>query len=559
LAPTLLKESPAMRNLLTISTGLLLAIAACDGGPGTLPEPPVLVITSPQRSLVQNGANAITVTGTVTANVEGDAVEKVTVNGVQATLNADGSFTAQIQIQPGATLIHTIARDVDGGEARDTRAVHAGNLKPNGTIVERAVAAAISKEAFAKIAGAAGTMIEGMDIKTMIAPMQPMLRYDDPVDLTQEDCLFARGTINDIKFSNVAISLVPKVGGMTFNLQIDNLDVPGRVRWGAACVKGTNDFRVTASKITVGGTLTVTPDGMKGFATDLKSPVINVQNLNVSVSGVPDWMTGFLSDGVQAAINTFAPMAMKPVMNMALGALGGPQTLDVLGKKLDVQVDPAEVFFDANGGLVVMDMKMLIQGTQSAKGFIYTENGLPQLDPGQGFQLGLADDLANQMMAQAGALNLFNLAMPAAGGTFDNAEIEMTLPPMISADPADGKMKVILGDMMSTFTYQGTPVGKAAVNAVIDLKIESANNGYGVAVQLGKPQIFVTVVDDIANVTRLEDEDLAKSVEVCLTAQIASISKLLAGIPLPQVAGLQMRNLSVGSDDGYVMVKGVLE
>jgi hypothetical protein len=499
------------------------------------------------------------VTGTVTANVEGDAVEKVTVNGVQATLNADGSFTAQIQIQPGATLIHTIARDVDGGEARDTRAVHAGNLKPNGTIVERAVAAAISKEAFAKIAGAAGTMIEGMDIKTMIAPMQPMLRYDDPVDLTQEDCLFARGTINDIKFSNVAISLVPKVGGMTFNLQIDNLDVPGRVRWGAACVKGTNDFRVTASKITVGGTLTVTPDGMKGFATDLKSPVINVQNLNVSVSGVPDWMTGFLSDGVQAAINTFAPMAMKPVMNMALGALGGPQTLDVLGKKLDVQVDPAEVFFDANGGLVVMDMKMLIQGTQSAKGFIYTENGLPQLDPGQGFQLGLADDLANQMMAQAGALNLFNLAMPAAGGTFDNAEIQMTLPPMISADPADGKMKVILGDMMSTFTYQGTPVGKAAVNAVIDLKIESANNGYGVAVQLGKPQIFVTVVDDIANVTRLEDEDLAKSVEVCLTAQIASISKLLAGIPLPQVAGLQMRNLSVGSDDGYVMVKGVLE
>ena len=548
-----------MRNLLTISTGLLLAIAACDGGPGTLPEPPVLVITSPQRSLVQNGANAITVTGTVTANVEGDAVEKVTVNGVQATLNADGSFTAQIQIQPGATLIHTIARDVDGGEARDTRAVHAGNLKPNGTIVERAVAAAISKEAFAKIAGAAGTMIEGMDIKTMIAPMQPMLRYDDPVDLTQEDCLFARGTINDIKFSNVAISLVPKVGGMTFNLQIDNLDVPGRVRWGAACVKGTNDFRVTATKITVGGTLTVTPDGMNGFATDLKSPVINVQNLNVSVSGVPDWMTGFLSDGVQAAINTFAPMAMKPVMNMALGALGGPQTLDVLGKKLDVQVDPAEVFFDANGGLVVMDMKMLIQGTQSAKGFIYTENGLPQLDPGQGFQLGLADDLANQMMAQAGALNLFNLAMPAAGGTFDNAEIQMTLPPMISADPADGKMKVILGDMMSTFTYQGTPVGKAAISAVIDLKIESANNGYGVAVQLGKPQIFVTVVDDIANVTRLEDEDLAKSVEVCLTAQIASISKLLAGIPLPQVAGLQMRNLSVGSDDGYVMVKGVLE
>lgn len=548
-----------MRNLLTMSTGLLLAITACDGGPGTQAEPPVLKITSPQRSHIQNGAGAITVTGTVTPNAEGDTIEKVMVNGVQAALAADGSFTAQIQVQPGATLIHTIARDVDGGEARDTRALHAGNLQPNGTVVERAVAAAISKEAFGKIAGAGGTFIENMDIMAMLQPMQPMMRYDDPQSLNEEDCMFARGYINDVKFTNVDIVLVPKVGGLTFSFQIDKLDVPGRVRWAFSCAKGTNNFRVTADKIVVGGTLMVTPDGMNGFKTDLKNPVINVTNLDVEVSGVPDWMEGFLSNGVQKAINTFAPMAMKPVMNMALGALGGPKTLDVLGHKMDMQVQPAEVFFDANGGLVVMDMKMVLQGTESAKGFIYTENGLPQLDPGQGFQLGLADDLANQMLGQANTLGLLNLAMPAAGGTFDNADIKMTLPPMISADPADGKMKVVLGDMLATFTFQGTPVGKAAINVSIDLKIESANNGYGVAVQLGTPQIHVTTLDDIANTTRLEDEDLAKSVEICLSAQIASISKLLAGIPLPQIAGLQMRNLSVGADDGYVMVKGELE
>ena len=548
-----------MRNLLTISTGLLLAIAACEGGPGVAPEPPVLKITSPQRSLLQNGAGSITVTGMVTPNSEGDTVEKVTVNGVQATLNADGTFQAQIQIQPGATLIQTVARDVDGGEAKDTRAVHAGDLRPNGSIVERAVTAAISTEAFAKIGGAAGTFVEGMDIMGMLAPLQPMMRYDDPQDLNQEDCMFARGYIQDVKFSNVDISLVPKTGGISFRLQIDALDVPGRVRWAFSCAKGTNNFRVTADKIVVGGTLLVSPDGMNGFKTDLKDSVVNVTNLDVEVSGVPDWMEGFLSDGVQAAINRFAPMAMKPVMNNAFGALGGPKTLDMLGRKMDVQVEPADVFFDPNGALVVMDMKMVLQGTEAAKGFIYTENGLPSLDPGDGFQIGLADDLANQMMGQAGALGLLNLHMPAAGGTFDNANIEMTLPPMISADPADGKMKVILGDMLATFTYQGTPVGKAAINAVIELKIEPANNGYGVAVQLGQPEIHVTVLEDIANATSLQDEDLARSVEVCLQAQIASISKLLTGIPLPQVAGLQMRNLSVGADDGYVMVKGDLE
>ena len=72
----------------------------------------------------------------------------------------------------------------------------------------------------------------------------------------------------------------------------------------------------------------------------------------------------------------------------------------------------------------------------------------------------LPDDLANQMMGQAGALGLLNLHMPAAGGTFDSADIAMSLPPMISGDPADGKMKVILGDMFATFKFQGTAVGK---------------------------------------------------------------------------------------------------
>ena len=49
---------------------------------------------------------------------------------------------------------------------------------------------------------------------------------------------------------------------------------------------------------------------------------------------------------------------------------------------------------------------------------------------------------------------------------------------------------------------------------------------------------------------------LGTAVEMCVKGQIDSISKLLGSVPLPSVAGLQMTNLSVGSNDGYVMVKG---
>jgi hypothetical protein len=131
---------------------------------------------------------------------------------------------------------------------------------------------------------------------------------------------------------------------------------------------------------------------------------------------------------------------------------------------------------------------------------------------------------------------------------------------MISADPANGMMRLVLPDMTSTFTLQGSPVGKAAINALVELKITPANNGFGVAIELGKPTIFANALDDIPNNTMLTDADLGKAVELCLTSQITSISALLGSIPLPALpGGLLMKDMSVTSDDGYVMMQGTLE
>ncbi len=547
-----------MTRLLTAFAALGL-IGACTA-PGNAPEPPVLKVTSPQRSLLQEGTAQIKVTGMVASNAEGTPVEKVLVNNVQATVEADGSFHALIDVPVGATLIHTVARDAAGTEASDTRAVHAGELRTAGSNIESAVAAAISTQAFAKISAAAGPIVEGMDLGAMIAPMQPMIRSGDPTDLGEEDCLFARGFINDLNLTNVELSLIPKQGGISFRAQIDGLDVPGRARYAVACVSGTTDFRVTASSVVVAGTLLVTPNGVKGFKTDLQSPQVTITNLNIDASGIPGTIIDMLDldQRIEDIVPLAAKLAMEPLMNQALGALAGPKQLELLGKTMNMEMAPADISFDPAGGLVVLDMKMMIGGAESAK-FVYTPNGMPNLDPGTGFQIGLADDLANEMMAEATAIGLLNLSMPKPSGTFDTIDLSMTLPPMISADPADGMMKVVLGDTVATFKLNGNPVAKAAINATLGLKISTAANGYGVALELGEPVIHVTTLDDIANDTRFADDDLARTVEAGLHGQIDTISKLLVNIPLPEVAGLQMRNLSVGSDDGYVMVKGQFE
>jgi len=544
-----------MRNFLFVTS---LLVAGCTSAADQIPDPPVLTITSPARSLIQNGTAKVTVTGTVAPNAAGTPVTKVSVNNIVANVAADGSFSIDIDVKPGAMLLHTEALDADGGKAQDTRSLEAGELRKPGQNIESAVTTALSKEAFQKISAAAGPLIKGLDLKPMLAPMQPMVHSGDE---SGPDCLYGQLFVDDVKMQNVIIHLAPVAGGLQFSAEIDGLDVPGHMKYAVACLGGTDNTDIKATKVVVSGTLQVTPDGMNGFATNLASPNVQLTGLDITSGGVPGAILSIipLDSAIEYIMPKVAGLVMKPMMNQALGALAGPKTVNVLGKTLTVQVSPANIEFSANSALVTLDMQMLLGGAEHSNGYIFTDNGQPNMDPGTGMQLGIADDLANEMLSQFVAIGMLNLSLPESGGSFDGATMAATSPPMISANPADGKMRLVLPDMIATFTSSGTPIAKAAINATVDLQIQPANNGLGVAIQLGKPNIYVDVLPDIANESHYSNDELSNAVQIGLDNQIASITALLGGIPLPAMAGLQMKDLSVTGSDGYVMVKGALQ
>lgn len=547
-----------MRNVVFPSLVFLVVSTACESGPQRASEPPVLKVTSPARSLIQDRAGQLLVSGTVEPGEFGDPVDKVLVNNVQATLEADGSFRALIEIRPGATLIETVALGRNGASVSDTRAVHAGSLRPVGTTIPAALTAALSADAFARLSAAAGPIIEGLDIGALLAPLQPMVHAGDE---DGEDCAFARLFVDGVEFSDIAISLSPVQDGLAFRAQIDGLDVSGRARYAVLCGRFTNQLRASADRVVVAGTLRVTPGGTTGFTTRLANPDVSITGLDLQVSGIPDDILSLL--GVDSLLQRVMPkvaeLAMGPLVNQALGGLAGPQRIDVLGKQLEMQVAPAAVSLTPRGALVTLNMRALLAGSEASPGFIYTDNGMPAMDAGRGFQLGLADDLANELLAELRAVGLLDLTMPTPTAAFDETRIQMSLAPMISADAGDGRMRLVLGDMLATYTRQGTPVGKAAINAMVDLQIAPTGGGRLVALQLGTPDIHVTTLDDIANATGLEDEDLATATAASLGAQISAITALLVAIPIPAIAGLQVRDLSIGADEGYVMVSGALE
>jgi len=539
---------PTARSI-SISLVLAATAVACGGqGP-----PPALTVTSPARGLMQSGTAKITVTGTAMPSTSGAPVANVMVNGVAATLSSDGSFTATLDAPKGAMLVKTVATTDEGGSATDTRAVRSGELRKVGAGIDRAITAALSADAFTRLSAVAGPMLKTMDLAAMLAPMQPMtVAGDDLANLSL--------SLTALKFSDTRIALAPVDGGLSFTAGFDGLDVAATVAYGGALVPdGSTAVTIHADQVTITGTLDITPAGTAGFATQLVNPSVHTVGLKLSASGlvgsILDLLNSELGSTVQSIASQSAETAMAPLINQALGALAGPQRIDVLGKKLDLQVSPSAVTLSPAGAVVALNLQALLEGSESSPGYIYTDNGAPAMDMSHGFQLGLADDLINELLAEIHALGLLDLNLAHDYGVFDNAQFQLATPPMISANTSDGAMRLVIGDMTAMFTKKGATLVKAAINAQVDLKIVPAANAREVALQFGHVDLWVDVLDD-SHHTGATGDDLAGATSVGVGIQLDSLSKLLITLPVPSVAGIQLEHLAIGADSGYVMMTG---
>ena len=528
-------------------TLILLAMTACVG---SMPPPPKLRVTSPQRSMVQSTTGQVVVTGTAVPGSDGAAVTQVTVNGTPARLAADGSFTATVDVPAGAMLLETIATTDQGGTATDARAVQVGELRPVGTSIDRAVTAALSADAFAKLSSAAGPLIKQMNLPQLLANTKIALG-DDVAHLAL--------TINSLALGDVKIAMKPVDGGLQFSAELDGIDLSANAVYGGDLVpEGSTAIRVTASQITIAGTLVVTPAGTAGFTTKLATPAVHTNGLHLQADGLTGQILSLLDDNLGSTIESIATStaetSMEPLINAALGALAGPQRLTIMGKTLDLEASPAAVSFSSAGGLVTMNLAATIEGSESSPGYIYTPNGTPAINMASGIQLGLADDLMNEMLAEVHALGLLDIHIDQTFGPFDGIDLKLTIPPMVSGNTQDGSMRLVLGDMVATLDQNGQPALSAAINAQVDLSILPGSHPQDIALKLGKTHLFVNLLDPNADDSSTGDVYGAASNGIDL--QLDSLSQFLVTVPVPSVAGVSFDALSLHGDSGYVVVSG---
>lgn len=535
----------------------VLLASACEVGFDVQPDPPILRVMSPQRSLVRDAAGALVVTGMVAPNPTGAAVARVTVNDVPAALAGDGTFTATIEVPAGATLIHTVATDAAGGLATDTRSVLAGERRMAGSSIPNAIGAAVSANAFTNIAAIATRLIKAANLTALIAPLNPIVHAGDEAG---PDCLYAQAFVETVTITDAKITLVPVAGGLQVSAMLAQPHITGRTQHAVACANGTSTFDIRAASATLSGVLRLSTAGMAGFTTEIASPVVQLPGLQIQSSAIPDAILNMLP--LEKVIEAIAPAAVKlfvnPLLNDAFGALTGPQRLAVLGKTVTLQVAPRTIAFDASGGEVMLDMRLAIDGT-SSPGFTFTPNGTPALEPGTGIGLGIADDLANDVLAQLASTGLLNLTLRQEGSDFDLAQIAATSPPMISADGSDGRLRLILPDMLVTFLERGTPVARAAVNAEIPVAIKPAAGGSAVQVDLGTPAVAIDTLEDGSGLPIAASSEKGTVITLGAAGQKGTIAEMLKSIPLPKLGGVTLSDVSVTGANGYVLVTTQLQ
>ncbi len=541
-----------MRTRLLLSLSLLAT--ACASEPGAIKDPPQLTVTSPQRATMREEAGLVQVTGQVAANAGGDRVESVTVNGVAANLAADGSFVADVQLRPGATLLHTIARDVEGGEATDTRAIQTGALRSGSDLVDNGILIRLSDDGLATVAAAASTLMKTTDLAAVLAPLNPVISGGAE---NGEDCLWGKVSVNDVKLSNARIALVPQAGSLAFEAEVTNLDVPAQARYKAACfIGGTTDIRMKASKILVKGNLRVTPKaGGAGFDVEIVSPDVTVTGFSLDAGGLTGEVLELLNldSAIGSVVAIAAEHLMSPLMNQALGGLAGPKKLDLLGKSVELELAAAGVAFDVVSANVDLDTRMFLTGHDAR--FIYTPNAPIDLVSDKGFALAISDDAANQLLASVTDAGLLSLTMPAPGGSFDSATITATLPPMVAADTETGKVHLIAGDLMMAFKYKDLEVAHVALS--LTTEITAAPSAYGgVALTVTRPKIYANVLD---NASGYNDDDQEEMIKLVIDSHVDLLSLLLGNIPLPAIAGVKMKDVGVEAGDGFIKVTGSLQ
>jgi hypothetical protein len=559
-----------MRQHLALVCAALLApvIAGCDdeydpNAPAIDPTAPRIHITSPARGTFAGEVSSVAVKGIATDDA--GPVASVTINGVPAVVEADGTFAATVPVDAGTNLLHAIAKDAQGNTGKETRAVVAGALEPIKSIVPQAITASMTAQTFDALGRGVTGYLTGANLTTLATPYNPVVDWG--TENSQPDCLYGQAMITSVALGSASkLSFAPQPGGLWLQVELDRPRIGTHLQWAVSCFDGSREVAISASHITISGMLTVGIKQTGVFDIHFDHPDVQITGFDVDLGGVPGEIVDVLhlDTALGPVLGFVAERFAVPYLNQSLAGLNETKTVDVLGKKVDVKIAPRSIDFDVVGATIELDSSLRAQGDTASPGFVYVTDDPPVMDGSQGFQLAVVDNAANQLLGSFWAakgmdvgLDLANGSYGEVGKLYDRVELSASVPPFVDAH--HDALRLVIGDLLGTFKNGPVIATQVAINAEVALKIVSDAGG-SLRMDVGTPEIFVDVLDEnVDGANQLSNAQFEAISSFGLSRIVAFGSGSLGAIPLPSFGGVAVKNVKIKEQTGYVVIGGTVE
>lgn len=540
----------------------LTALTACadnaydPDAPAIDPTAPRVHITSPARGTIAGDITTLTVKGTATD--DSGEIASVTVNDVAATVDANGNWTAQVELAAGTNLLHAVAADKQGNTGKESRAVVAGPMATLARQVPDAITATLSAQTFDAIGRGAAGYIESGNLMSAVQGMNPVVDVGGG-----PDCLYGQASITSLSVGGADIFLAPQAGGIFLAGELTNVRVGLHLQYAVSCLDGSRDVVVSAQKVSVQGNLKVGIVG-RDFDIQLENQNVQITGFDVDLGGVPGEIVDLLSlDTAMGPVLGWATERfVVPMLNKSLAGLNETKTIDVLGTQVDIDVKPSQIDFTNEGGKVLLHTSL--RAKADSGNFVFVPNTLPTMDMSHGFQLAVADDAANQLLTSLWSakgldktLELNTGSYGDIGQLYDSVQLEVKVPPYVQA--TDGALALTVGDMIGSFKLGGSVVTQVAINAQVELKVVNGSDGK-LRFDIGTPTVYVDVIDEaIEGSNQLSNAEFEAIASFALSRIVAVGSGTVGAIPLPSVGGVAITTLQIEQQHGYLIVGGEVQ
>ncbi len=549
----------------------LLVFAACSNSASapdeeTIPNDitdPLIVVDSPTRgTLTEDGR--VTVSGHVSD--EGSGVASVSVNGQDAELADDGSFTALVNLPEGITLLESVVTDKAGNRSDDLRAILNGQLADQGSNVKDALVGNVNRQTLGILSTMVSDVAESTDFGQVGKAFNPLVDVGN-------SCAGVKLNLNSANKSNVDMNLNPTPQGVQVEVVLHDLDVDMTANFKIGCFGGGGSagVNISATSYTATGLLDVNITENGDLDVSLANLQTSFQGFDLDVGSIPSVIVNLFNSTAESKvksiigneINKMVPSLGKDFLSDFTKA---DLAFNLLGDTLHLKLRPVDIAMSDEGIRLRVDGSAEFENVQGAS-YLTSPRPVPSMaGADQGLSIGLADDLANQLMASLWASSAIeNLIAPQLapqmrglfGDTADDIRVDLMLPPIVSTDPVTGAVRLTIGDLIVRVADPSGVLVEFAVSAEVDLKIEQDAG-------------ILKLVTDAASVRgkliekspqvvlNIDDATVAAIAELAIKQISNQSDGLFEALPIPSFGAIMVGLPQVHAADGYLLLDAEL-